>query len=351
MAKSGVTLKSSPLKALVTIALVVGAVALAFAYTAGWLSPGRLTPEKVLAAMQPPGGPALGHRRNHAKGICFTGDFEANGNGTELSTAQVFARGQYPVVGRFNIAGAEPNAPYAMAQVRGFGISIATPDGQEWRSAMLEAPFFAAPTPQAFYQFLVAAGSKDPDAMKTYAGAHPEIMAFVGWVKGHPRTESWSEDRFNSLNSFVFIDSSGTKRAVRWSYIPAAQAVALTPDELANRAPDFLDHDITQRVAAAPQRWDLVITVANPGDATADPTKAWPEDHRTVNVGTLMVRHIEPEADGPCRDLNYDPTVLPSGMTTSDDSFPAARSAAYAVSYDRRTAESADYPRSAAGGK
>jgi catalase len=197
---------------LVVIAIVVGAVALAFAYTAGWLSPERLTPEKLVAVVQPPGGPALGHRRNHAKGICFTGDFEANGQGAELSTAQVFVRGQYPVVGRFNIAGGDPNAPYATAQARGFGIRIATPDGQEWRSAMLDAPFFAAPTPQAFYQFLTAAGSKNPDAVKDYAAVHPEIMTFIGWVKGHARNESWAEDRFNSLNSFIFTDASGAAR-------------------------------------------------------------------------------------------------------------------------------------------
>ena len=44
-------------------------------------------------------------------------------------------------------------------------------------------------------------------------------------------------------------------------------------------------------------------------------------------------------------DINFDPTVLPAGMRTSDDPFPAARSAAYSVSYNRRTAEEKDYPR------
>jgi catalase len=37
-------------------------------------------------------------------------------------------------------------------------------------------------------------------------------------------------------------------------------------------------------------------------------------------------------------------------MHVSDDPFPAARSAAYAVSFDRRTAEDKDYPRHPAGG-
>ena len=90
--------------------------------------------------------------------------------------------------------------------------------------------------------------------------------------------------------------------------------------------------------------------MADPGDPTADPSKAWPEGRRTVDAGTLTVDRTVPEADGPCREINYDPTVLPDGMRTSDDPFPAARSAAYAVSYNRRTAEAADYPRDASAG-
>jgi catalase len=89
----------------------------------------------------------------------------------------------------------------------------------------------------------------------------------------------------------------------------------------------------------------MVVTVANPGDPTADPTKAWPEDRRTVEAGTLIVQQIQAEREGPCRDINFDPTVLPSGMRTSDDPFPATRSAAYRRSYDLRTAEAKDYPR------
>ena len=212
---------------------------------------------------------------------------------------------------------------------------------------MIDAPIFAAPTPQAFYQFLMASASKDPNAFKTYSTAHPEILTFVGWAKNHSRSESWTEDKFNSLDSFIFTDSSGSKHAVRWSYVPATPAVALTSDELAKRNPDFLMQDITQRVAAGPQHWELIITVADPGDPTADPTKAWPEGRRTVDTGTLTIQQIEPEADGPCRDINYDPTVLAAGMSTSDDPMPAARSAAYARSYDSRTAEAADYPRDA----
>jgi len=339
------------LGSLALIAIIVGAGAAAFAYTAGWLSPQRVTPDRVVDALAPAGGPSLGHRRNHAKGICFTGEFDANGAGAELSKAQVFVRGQYPVVGRFNLATADANAPDATVRVHGLGLQIATPDGQQWRSAMIDAPFFPVATPQAFYELLIASASKDPDAMKTFAGAHPEIVAFGGWAKSAPWTDSYAEDRFNGLNSFVFVDNSGAERVVRWSLLPATQPVSVSPDDLAKRGPDFLEQEISQRVASAPQRWSMAVTIANPGDPTAEPSKAWPEDRRTVEVGTLIVQKIEAERDGPCRDVNFDPTVLPTGIQTSDDPFPAARSAAYMKSYDLRTSEAKDYPRTEASTK
>src|SRR6202045_4252502 len=90
------------LGSLALIGIVVAAGAAAFAYTAGWLSPARLTPNKFVEAFAPPTGVSLGHRRNHAKGICFTGIFESNGAGSTLSQAQVFTRGHYPDPGGFN---------------------------------------------------------------------------------------------------------------------------------------------------------------------------------------------------------------------------------------------------------
>ncbi len=335
------------LGSLVLIALVIGGGAAAFAYTAGWLSPQRLTPDKLVDGFTPPTGEPLGHRRNHAKGICFTGTFQANGAGSTLSSALVFARGQYPALGRFNLATSEPNAPDATVRIRGMGLRIATPDGQEWRTAMIDAPVFLVATPQSFYALLMASGSKDPSAMKTFAGAHPEFAAFGAWATSAPWTASYAEGRYNGLNSFVFTEGSGAEHVVRWSLLPAAHPVAVSPDDLAKRGPDFLEQEITERVRSGPQRWTMVVTIANAGDPTADPSKAWPDDRRTIEVGTLVVQQIEAERDGPCRDINFDPTVLPPGMRTSDDPFPAARSSAYAKSYDRRTAEAQYYPRSA----
>ncbi|WP_144147197.1 catalase family peroxidase [Paraburkholderia sp. BCC1884] len=341
----------SPVGSFIIIAVVVVVIVAAFVFTAGWLSPGRLTPARLVDKLAPPGGAALGYRRNHAKGICFTGTFESNGNAASLSKAPMFVAGSYAVTGRFNLGTPDPKAADPTVRVRGLGLRIVAPDGSEWRSAMIDAPFFAVATPQAFYALLQALGNKDdPDAMKHFIAAHPEFPAFFKWASTTPMTGSYAQERFNSLDSFVFTNATGQDSTVRWSLVPDATPQTLSAEELKQRGPDFLDADITQRVANAPQRWTMIVTVANPEDPTADPSKAWPDDRRTVTAGTLVVKAIESEPDGPCRDLNFDPTVLPGGMHVSDDPFPAARSAAYAVSFNRRTAEDNHYPHTDAGG-
>jgi catalase len=331
------------------IAAVLGGGAAAFAYTAGWLSPERLTPARMIAALTPLSGVPLGHRRNHAKGICFTGTFEANGNGVELSRAKVFEQGRYPALGRFNLGTADPNAVDATVRVRGMGLQITAADGEAWRMAMINPPFFAVSTPQAFHDLLIASGKKDPEAMKAFIRANPEFGPFAAWAKTAPWTGSYAEEPYHGLNSFVFADAKGGDHTVRWSLLPSARPVPISQADLEKRGPDYLEQEITERVRSAGSlRWTMVTTVADPGDPTADPSKPWPETRRTVQVGTLIVQRIEPERDGPCRDINFDPAVLPQGIRVSDDPFPAARSSVYRRSYDLRAAEAKDYPRTEA---
>ena len=103
--------------------------------------------------------------------------------------------GSYPVIGRFNLATPDPKTPDGMARVRGLSLYIKTPDGQEWRSAMIDAPFFAVSTPQAFYGLQKALAPKKvtPTRSKTFIGSNPEFGAFVGWAKSAPFTGSFAE--------------------------------------------------------------------------------------------------------------------------------------------------------------
>lgn len=332
-------------------AVLFGAAAL-FAYTGGWLSPNRLTPDRMVEALSDRGGDPLGHRRNHSKGICFTGVFEANGAGTRLSSAPMLATGTYPVIGRFAIATGNPDAADATGRVKSMAIRIVARDGQEWRSGMNNSPIFVVSTPQAFYQLTVAqdidpaTGKPDPAASERFFATHPESQPFAEWAKSAPWTASFADQTYNSLNAFRFINVNGQVQLVRWSMQPTLTPTFVPLPELAKLGRDFLEQDLKQRVARGPLDWRLVVTVAQPGDPSDDATKAWPPDREQVDVGMLVVRQAQNEADGPCRDYNYDPTILATGIQVSDDPLLPARSSAYAKSFDLRTSEAADYPRS-----
>ena len=333
------------LGALTAIGVGVGGSAAAFAYTSGWLSPNRLTPERIVDALGHRGGDPAGHRRNHSKGICFTGTLESNGAGARLSTARAFTSGSYPVVGRFAIPVGNPAAPDSTGRVRSMAIQVRTPDGQEWRSGMNDSPVFVVSTPQAFYEATLAAtldpatGKPDPEANARFVAAHPETVAFNQWAKTAPWTRSFADQSYNSLNAFRLVDAAGNSHAARWSMQSATAMQPLPPAQLAELGPDFLSADLEQRLSAGPLRWRLVVTLGAPGDPTDDATKAWPADREQVEVGTLVVRAAQLEVNGPCRDINYDPTILPTGIEISDDPLLPARSSAYANSFDRRTAE------------
>ena len=60
--------------ALLSNALIVATVALAFAWVASWLTPGRLTPQRFTNAIETSHGQIYrGFRRAHAKSVCVAG--------------------------------------------------------------------------------------------------------------------------------------------------------------------------------------------------------------------------------------------------------------------------------------
>jgi catalase len=347
------TLDAPPNRHLGSWTLIAAVVALtlgAFGYVGGWLAPQRLTPEELVDQLQHNAGTFAGYRRNHAKGICVTGHFDSNGQAQAYSIAQVFAPGQRtPVVGRFAIPGSNPYAPDSSVPIRSMALRFALANGQQWRTGMNSMPVFPVATPQAFYAQLQAqqpdpaTGKPDPAKLAAFFAAHPETAAFRAWAKTAKPSASLASESYWSLNALVFVDADGKRQPVRWRMAPEA-----TGGE-AGRAgdADYLAADLAVRLARGPLRWQLQVTLANPGDPTNDATKAWPHDRRTIDAGTLVLERSEPQDSGPCRDINYDPLVLPAGIAASDDPLLPARSAAYADSYLRRTSEEAHLPGSA----
>ncbi|MGU3362378.1 catalase family peroxidase [Methylobacterium sp. M6A4_1b] len=326
-------------------ALVTGTAG-AFAYAGGWLSPGDLTQARIVDRFEAVNGPHPGFRRNHAKGLCLAGRFESSGRGQRLSKATPLAAGQVtPVTGRIALAGGQPYAADAATTVRSLALRFRLPDGEEWRTGNNDIPVFPVRTPEAFYAQLVAAkpdpatGKPDPEATKAFFAANPESVKAVALIEARTKTSAFADDTFRSLNAFRFIAADGTQTPVRWAFVPERTAAAESPAQGARTDKDYLFDDFAAAVRAGPVRWHLVVTLGEAGDPTADATRPWPAERPSLDVGTVIVAQTQAEADGNCRDVNFDPLVLPAGIAASDDPLLSARSAAYSVSFTRRAGE------------
>ena len=119
--------QSIPLFRLAAIGVVVAAIGGAFAYVAGFVTPHRLTPQRIVNTFEANAGVHPGFRRNHAKGVCVSGYFEGNGQASDISHADVFKAVRTPVVGRFAIPGGDPSAPDASVPVRSMALNFSCP--------------------------------------------------------------------------------------------------------------------------------------------------------------------------------------------------------------------------------
>ena len=334
------------------IGAVMLSVTAAFACAGGWLSPGRLTQDGLMAAFQQANGAHPGFRRNHAKGVCVTGWFESSGLAADLSKAAVFKPGRVPVVGRFALAGGMPFQADAPATVRSMALRFLVAGGEEWRTGMNNIPVFAVNSAEGFYEQLLASspdpatGKPDPARMKAFLAAHPETVAALQLIRKRQVTSGFANSTFNGLNAFRFVNSAGASVPVRWSAVPVQP---LGTDSAGRDAAgeNYLFDDLIAEVAQHPLQWRLIVTLGHADDRTNDATLPWPESRQQIDAGTVTIDRASSEDSGRCTAVNYDPLVLPSGIEPSDDPLLSARSAVYARSFTLRAEEQHEKPPSA----
>ncbi len=331
---------------LLAIAVVVGTTAAAFVWVAGWWPTQRLTASRFTDDIQLANGKVFpGFRRAHAKGVCVSGWFEGSAQGEALSSARVFSQPRTPLLGRMSIGGGSPYGLDPQARVRSMALQLIADNGQEWRMAMNSFPFFGVTTVAEFDEQTRAGtpdpstGKPDPARLAAFRAAHPAAQRFAEWASSAPWPTSFANTRYNGVNTFLFVNDSGQSQHVRWSMVPRAEFVAMTPVERETADAGFLAADLDRHLAEGPLRWDMVVTVAAAGDSIDDPSQPWPDTRPRVVVGTVVIERAEPQANGACRDVNFDPLILPLGVEGSSDPILAARSAVYSVSFNRRLGE------------
>lgn len=297
---------------------------------------------QVVDALEKSFGVHPGERRNHAKGTCALGEFVGDQGAMRYSRSALFSGKAVPVVARFSLAGGNPKLPDTAKNPRGMALELRLPGGKIQHITMINTPMFGAATPQTFFDNIVASradpatGKPDPAKVKAFLQSHPDAVAQAEFLQKNNPPPSWANSAYFGIHTFKFIDKAGKTTLVRWEFVPQDGEKRLSDEQMKTAGSDFLERALIDRTQRGPVRWDMVVTVGEPGDSVADPTVLWPQGRHQFKAGTLTIKSAMPQKGAACEGINYDPLVMADGIAPSDDPVLKFRSPAYAVSFAKR---------------
>jgi catalase len=305
------------------------------------------TPKTVIAelveTMRTLAGSHPGFRPAHAKGIVCAGTFHASAEARRVSRAPHLQGASVPTVIRFSNASGNPDVHDGAPNVRALSVKFQLPDGTITDVLANSIEGFVARTPEEFLEFLraqlpdPATGKPAADAVPKFLANHPGAKAFVGRLMQKPVPASYAQTSYHAEHAFLFTAADGSRRFGRYHFVPEAGEASLSPDDAGKRSPSFLREELESRLRNGPAVFRLLLQVAAETDPTDDPTALWPADRPRVELGRLEVTGISPTGAADERRLIFDPTNRTDGIELSADPILLARSAAYAISYERRS--------------
>lgn len=297
---------------------------------------------ELVETMRALAGSHPGFRPAHAKGIVCAGTFRASDDARRVSRAAHLQGASVPTVIRFSNASGNPDVHDGAPSVRAMSVKFQLPDGTITDVLANSIDGFPARTPEEFLEFLraqlpdPATGKPAPDAVPKFLANHPAAQAFVGRLMQKPVPASYAQTSYHAEHAFLFTAADGSRRFGRYHFVPEAGEASLSPDDAGKRSPSFLREELESRLRNGPAVFRLLLQVAAETDPTDDPTALWPADRALVELGRLEVTSISPTGAADERRLIFDPTNRTDGIELSADPILLARSAAYAISYERR---------------
>lgn len=329
----------------ISVALAASAVSAAFAVALP--AHAQVDPNRFLDTFESTFGKFAGYRRSGAKGICATGEFVGSAEGRALSTASAFGGQPVPVVVRFSVGGANPNAPDNTKTQRNMALQFNLPNSETWQMGNISSPVFGAANPEQFHGRLEslrpdpATKAADPARVKTFADANPEVLLQGRYFTSQPVPASFATTNYWGVHGFGFADASGKKTWGKWVFEPVGGAKGLTDDEAKAKGGSFLFADLRERVKAGGVAFDFNLQLAESGDRLDSAVVPLPEGRKKVSLGRLRITDVAADGGGACLSITFIPTALPKGVEGSADPMLAARAAPYVVGLSRRLGEGA----------
>jgi len=280
-----------------------------------------------------------GFRAFHAKGVVVEGTFKASPEARRLSSATLFNGSTIRVTARFSDGAGVPTVPDGSpAMPRGIAIKYHLPGGADTDMVTNSFKFFPVGTGEDFRDLLQAIVASPPTAphptkLEQFFGGHPNAPKAIGSL---PIPDSFADEEYHGIDAFIFVSKSGQRQAVRYLVVPQ-KVVHITPEEAAKKSNNYLFDELTQRIAHEPVVFHLKAQLAAPGDQTKDASQPWPDERKVVDLGVLRLTNVLPNSSEAEKKLLFLPTNLTAGIELSDDPLPSLRSAAYGVSFGRRS--------------
>lgn len=302
----------------------------------------QVTAPRVVQALEATFGAYQGERRNHIKGSCAVGEFTATAEAARYSRSTLFSGQAVPVIARFSLAGGNPKAPDVAQSARGMALQFKLPKGQLHQMSMLNTPMFGAAHPGTFLDLTEAqrpdpaTGKPDPEKLKAFRASHPDNLAQAQYLASHNPPDSYTRSAFFGIHTFKFINAQDKVTLVRWRFVPQEGEKPLSNEALKTAGSDFLETALISSTSKKTARWDMLVTVGQPGDAQDDPTQSWPAQRPEFKAGTLTITSASTQKGGLCEPINFDPMVMADGIAPTNDPVLHFRSQAYAVSFGKR---------------
>ena len=279
-------------------------------------------------------------RAVHAKGVMAAGTFEPSREAATFSKASLFAHGALPILVRFSNFTGIPTIPDTIkdANPRGFAIKFQLPDGSTADIVTHSFNGFPTATAAEFRDLLLAIGASGAGASKltaldAFLATHPIAATFLTTQK--PLPESYATLSYFGVNSFQFTDGAGRRQFVRYRFAPEAGELFLSPDRLKTVGPNYLQSELPARLNHAPAWFTWSAQLAEASDAIENPSVAWPETRKLVNLGAIRIDRMIADPAAADKATLFNPSNVPDGIAPADPML-ASRQGAYPLSFRHR---------------
>lgn len=274
-------------------------------------------------------------RAFHAKGLLCAGKFTATPEAAAMTSAAHLQGQEVPVLARVSNGGGNPKIPDYEQDVRGLAVSFELPGGARTDIVAQSAPKFAFSDPATFMQFVAISKPGIGMALRLpfFLLRHPKLAGSLPEnLKALQPPASYASIAYYAVHAFKWTGADGGSRWVRYIWEPLDPQPRLGRGEARRRGRDYLQEEITERLATGDAAWHLELQVAREGENPHDPACEWESDDR-IEAGTLTLTALTTDGETSV----FDPMRLTDGIDPSDDPILRFRPQAYSRSHELRT--------------